>query len=525
MQTKARCQPKYGGHQVPSTEEACVLSVTREIVGRRENGLANRNARDKMIPITLIMVCSFAISDSFAIPNCSAQKPNLLLFLADDMTYTDLGCYGNPDVKTPAIDQLASEGLRLTRCYSSAPTCSPLRQSLYTGLYPIRNGAHPNHSQVHAGVKSIPHYLVPLGYRVAIVGKRHEAPAEAFPFEFLGGSHGDSGKTPDGEDLPLGVAREFMARDSDQPWCLVIASNQPHTAWNRGDASAYPPDELTVPAYLVDTPETRAGLSRYYAEITYMDDQVQQVMEMLEELKQTENTAFLWLSEQGSQLPFGKWTCYDTGIHAAAVLRWPNVVKAGSESAALISYVDLVPTWIELAGGNPKPLDLDGVSFADVLKRKAKNHHTAVYATHTTRGIYNGSEAFAIRAATDGEWLYIRNLHSMESFQNTITHKDPIFRSWRRVATPFATERVNAYQKRSAEELYHLKKDPWCLKNQIGQTDDRGLSTKLDAWMKRQGDRGDATERDAENRQPAYKPWSKKGSYKLSRQGETTEAP
>ena len=121
----------------------------------------------------------------------AAEKPNLLLFLADDMTYTDLGCYGNPDVKTPAIDQLAREGLKFTRCYNSAPTCSPLRQSLYTGLYPVRNGAHPNHSRVYAGVKSIPHYLEPLGYRVAIVGKRHEAPAAAFPFEYLGGSHGD----------------------------------------------------------------------------------------------------------------------------------------------------------------------------------------------------------------------------------------------------------------------------------------------------------------------------------------------
>ena len=320
----------------------------------------------------MIRIIPFLLS-SLVASGWAAEQPNLLLFLADDMTYTDLGCYGNPDVKTPAIDQLAKEGLKFTSCYNSAPTCSPLRQSLYTGLYPVRNGAHPNHSQVFAGVKSIPHYLEPLGYRIAIVGKRHEAPAEAFPFEFLGGRHGDSGKTPDGEDLPLAAAREFMARDADQPWCLVVASNQPHTAWNRGDASAYPPNDLTVPPYLVDTIETREGLSRYYAEITYMDGQVKQVMEMLEELEQTENTAFLWLSEQGSQLPFGKWTCYDTGIHAAAVMRWPGVIKAGSESAALVSYVDVVPTWIELAGGAPETLDLDGSSFAGVLASRTEH--------------------------------------------------------------------------------------------------------------------------------------------------------
>tara|TARA_R110000850_G_scaffold157126_2_gene281288 strand:+ start:542 stop:1954 length:1413 start_codon:yes stop_codon:yes gene_type:complete len=463
------------------------------------------------------------LSSSVLWTGFSSERPNLLLFLADDMTYTDLGCYGNPDVKTPSIDQLAEEGVLFTRCYNSAPTCSPLRQSLYTGLYPIRSGAHPNHSRVYVGVKSIPHYLEPLGYRVAIVGKRHEAPAEAFPFEYLGGSHGDSGKTPDGEDLPLAAAREFMARDVDQPWCLVVASNQPHTAWNRGDASAYPPNDLTVPPYLVDTPETRDGLSRYYAEITYMDGQVKTVMDMLEGLGQAEDTAFLWLSEQGSQLPFGKWTCYDTGIHAAAVMRWPGVVESGVVTDALVSYVDVVPTWVELAGGDPEPFELDGESFVEVLRGDAVAHHEAVFATNTTRGIYNGSEAFATRSATDGEWLYIRNLHPEERFQNSITEKDGIYRSWKSVETRFARERVNAYQQRAAEELYDLETDPWCLDNLFGQVGDRGLSAKLNAWMEQQGDEGDVTERDAENRQPDYKPWSKNGGYDLGQQGKAAE--
>ena len=115
----------------------------------------------------------------------SARPPNLLLFLADDMTFTDLGCYGNPDVRTPRLDRLASEGIRFTRFYSSAPTCSPLRQSLFTGLYPVRNGAHPNHSRVYDGIKSIPHHLRPLGYRVGIVGKRHEAPPPHFHLRCL----------------------------------------------------------------------------------------------------------------------------------------------------------------------------------------------------------------------------------------------------------------------------------------------------------------------------------------------------
>ncbi|MEO1983460.1 MAG: sulfatase [Fuerstiella sp.] len=449
-------------------------------------------------------------------PQVSAQQtPNLLLFMADDMTFTDLGCYGNPDVKTPHIDRLATQGVRFTHCYNAAPTCSPLRQSLFTGMYPVRNGAHPNHSRVHEGVKSLPHYLTPLGYRVGIVGKRHEAPASAFPFEMLGGSHGDGGKTPDGTDLPLDKAREFISRDAQQPWCLVVTSNQPHTPWNRGDSSQYDPDALTVPPYLVDTPTLREAMSRYYAEITYMDGQVGTMLRHLEDFDLQQNTVVLWLSEQGSQLPFGKWTCYDTGIHAAAVLRWPGMVKSGSDSDALVSYVDIVPTFIEIAGG--KATGMDGKSFAPLLRGETNRHNDVVFSVNTTRGIYHGSEAFGIRSATDGHWLYIRNLHSDNEFQNMVTHRDTVFTSWKTVETDFARQRVNSYVRRAPEELYDLANDPWCLSNLAATSLHRNQLTKLsahmDVWMQQQGDLGDATERAAETRQPRQKPWSKNGEY------------
>ena len=445
------------------------------------------------------------------------KPPNLLLFLADDMTYTDVGCFGNSDIRTPYIDRLAKQGMRLTRCYNSAPTCSPLRQSLFTGLYPVKNGAHPNHSQVRVGVRSLPQYLRPLGYRVGLAGKRHEAPASAFPFEQLGGSHGDGGKTPYGADLPMDRAKAFLARDAEQPWCLVVASNQPHTPWNRGDSSSYPPEKLTVPPYLVDTKELREGLSKYYAEISYMDQQVGQVLGILRELKQEENTLIIWLSEQGSQLPFGKWTCYDMGIHSAAVVRWPGKIRAGVESEALVSYVDIVPTFLEMAGGEPEAESLDGRSFLPVLLGQAQSHHESVFAINTTRGIYHGSEAYGIRAVTDGDWLFIRNLHPQAKFQNMVTHRDPIFASWKTVDSDFARSRVERYVKRPAVELFNLKNDPWCLENLAGSPRlakrKRELSRSLSAWMKEQGDDGDATERLAKTRQSKERPWAKRGVY------------
>ncbi|KAA5545504.1 sulfatase [Roseiconus nitratireducens] len=449
-----------------------------------------------------------------------AAPPNLLLFVADDMTYTDLGCFGHPDVKTPHLDALAADGCRFTRCYNSAPTCSPLRQSLYTGLYPVRNGAHPNHSRVYDHVRSLPHYLRSLGYQTAIVGKRHEAPASAFPFEMLGGQHHDGGRSPDGADLPLDLARQFLGDRGDHPWCLVVASNQPHAPWNRGDASAYPPDQLTVPPYLVDTPESRQALSKYYAEITYMDRQVGEVVKILNDLGQADNTLTLWLSEQGSQLPYGKWTCYEMGIHAAAIARWPGTIAPGRVSDALISYVDVVPTFVQLAGGDPSSLDLDGTSFAPVLRGEADSLHEYVFSVNTTRGIYHGSEAYGIRSVTDGDWLLIRNLHPENRFENMVTFRSDVFASWKRTETPFARQRVSGYQQRPATELFQVSEDPWCLNNLADQTrtadTQQRLTVALEAWMKQQGDRGRATEMSAETRQPAKRPWARKNGYALS---------
>lgn len=465
----------------------------------------------------VFIVAGLLLPAQWTTPIFAAERPNLLLFMADDMTYTDLGCYGHTDVRTPYIDALAAAGMRFTRCYNPAPMCSPLRQALFTGLYPVRNGAYPNHSQVYSGTKSLPHYLRPLGYRVAILGKRHEAPAAAFPFEMLGGSHGDGGKTPDGQDLPLNRARDFILRDPGEPWCLVVTSNQPHTPWNRGDVTAYPPETLKVPPYLVDTPALRQALARYYAEITYMDAQVGQVTAMLQETATVDNTVLVWLSEQGSQLPFGKWTCYDMGIHAAAVVRWPGVVAAGSESAALLSYVDVLPTFVELAGGDSQAPHFDGRSFVPVLKQLEAIHHDVVFSVQTTRGIYHGSEAFGIRSATDGRWLYIRNLHFGDLFQNSVTFRDPVFGSWKTLGTDFARQRVAAYVRRPAEELFDLESDPWCLQNQIhaesAQHVRRRLVASMNLWMKQQGDMGDETERSAPERQPKEKPWVKDGAY------------
>ena len=457
-------------------------------------------------------------------------RPNFVIVIADDMTYHDVGCWGNKDVRTPNIDRLAAEGMRLIHMFSPSPMCSPCRQALYTGLFPVRNGAHPNHSRVYDGVKSMPHYLGPLGYRVGLIGKTHYGPREAFPFEHPSAGPGMSkadGESKGGKQarrlqddaadsaastIPgatgskaAGAIRNFIARDNDQPFCLVVASNEPHAPHTLGDASVYDLAKLALPPYLVDTPETRHALAAYYAEVEVFDRQVGQVMQILDQTGQADNTLVLVLSEQGSGWPHCKWTLYDAGIRVAAVARWPGKVEPGSTSQALMQYVDVLPTFLAAAGAVP-PADLDGLSFLDALAGRTESCRETVFAVQTSRGIINGPEAYGIRCARDGRYKYILNLNHESEFRNVVL-KSPLFKSWQAKADagdPFARSQVDRYLRRPDVEFYDIRADPHEMNDLSAdpslEDDRRRLRARLDAWMKQQGDHGTATELGAKER-------------------------
>ena len=136
----------------------------------------------------------------------SAEKPNVVFILADDMSRDTWGAYGGQDCKTPNIDQLARDGTRFDRAYCTVAMCAPFRQELYSGRSPWRTGTLPNHSKSVAGTKSIVHYLKPLGYRVALLGKSHVGPNECYPFERLG----DVSKRVDANPEPLDKTKAFF---------------------------------------------------------------------------------------------------------------------------------------------------------------------------------------------------------------------------------------------------------------------------------------------------------------------------
>ena len=280
----------------------------------------------------------------------------------------------------------------------------------------------------------------------------------------------------------------------------MVALTEPHVPWVMGDASRYPRKKLTLPPTLADTPETRDAFAHYLAEITYMDGQIGDLLGLLEETGHTKDTLVLFTSEQGSQFPGNKWTCWDTGLHTTLIARWPEVVPAGKRSPAIVQYADILPTLLHLSGSQAAKGAFDGSSFVPVLLGQADTHRTWAYGMHN-----NAPEGppYPIRTITDGTYRYIRNLRPEELYiEKHLMGKirreqlgDPYWVSWARQSeTPRTYSLMRRFMRRPAEELYHTAKDPYEMTN-LAQDPNYAeiksrLSRELDAWMKTEQDPG-----------------------------------
>lgn len=467
------------------------------------------NRRTTLTATLAILFLVSAALPALAQANTKNARPNFLFIIADDCTYRDIGCYGG-QAHTPNIDGLAKRGMRFTRSFQAAPMCSPTRHNIYTGIYPVKSGAYPNHTFVKPGTKCVIDYLKPLGYRVALSGKTHIQPRSIFSFEY----------SADKNNPDMGAIDQFLGEcsQSKTPFCLFACSNEPHSPWNKGDASRYDPAKLTLPPYFVDTPVTRKHLANYMAEITYLDKQVGQCLALLDKHQVADNTLVIFTSEQGSGFPFAKWTCYDSGLQNALIAAWPGKIKPGQVSDAMIEYVDVLPTFVTAAGGKPAAA-LDGKSYLPVLLGKAKEHKQHVYALHTTRGIINGSDYFGIRSIRGQQYKFILNLTPEIRFQNACT-KSETFKSWEEKAKTDddAADKVRRYRHRPATELYDITKDPLEWNNLAADPEfakiKADLQGRLLAWMKSQGDLGQETELAAPQHQNRNRNKNKKNNNK-----------
>jgi len=432
------------------------------------------------------------------------SRPNIVFFLADDHGVDFVGCYGNRAVHTPNIDALAAQGTRYDRVFAGSPTCSPSRAAMFTGLYPSRNGTMGNHTNCKPGVKCVADYLSPLGYRTVAANKTDVRPPSVFDWELLPAT---LPKNPNFkrlyrfEGLDTSKVDAFLASHTkehpDQPVCLLIGESSPHVLWEKN--RDFDPAKLPIPPFMVDTPKTRTALANYYQEIATADRHLGEVMESLKKYRMDQNTLLIYTADQGPEWPHCKWTCYDTGLRVPFVARWPGVIKAGATNGALISLIDLMPTFVEVAGGKA-PEGLDGRSFLDVLKNGTATYDPYVYASHTGDGDMNVSPQRCVR---DSRYKYILNLHPERKWTTHFTkvegipdsHRD-VYKTWEEKAAtdPATAKLMKTIEWHSREELYDTQTDPYELNNIAGDERMAGkldeLRGKLKEWMEAQGDGG-----------------------------------
>lgn len=438
------------------------------------------------------------------------RPPDIVLVISDDHRWCDSRPYGNDDVHMPHLDQLAACGMRFDNYYTPSPICAPARMALYSGLFPVRNGGWPNHSQCYDGTRSIVHHLGGLGYRVGLHGKKHVGPESVFPFERV-------------DDIGA-----FINRDQTQPYCLIIGTKEPHTPWGDVDDSLYDLQRIILAPNLLDTPGTRRALAKYYSDLTRLDARIGEVLACVDASAHAENTIVIYTSDHGAQFPGGKWTCYEPGLRVPFVVRWPECLAPGTSSSALVQHVDVLPTLIEAVGGDPTAIDtgrqgaadggrgFDGSSFFKILLGDAGVHRDVVFGIHTQHGTINGVP-YPVRSVRDSRYKYIINPCHSSEYSNALTgapnptHENVYWQEWLDAAGTDAQASflVERYLHRPAEELYDLARDPWELDNRIDdptktEVRDR-LARRLAGWMAQQGDKGRETEMLALDRQTARK--------------------
>lgn len=413
-----------------------------------------------------------------------AAPPHLVIFLADDLGVLDTTVYGSQDVRTPNLERLAAMGMTFDRAFVASPACAPSRAALLTGLMPARNGAEANHTYPKPGVPFLTAALGRMGYEIASFGKTaHGENKPAYGFDFYSKPR---------VNLADRVAEYFAERRPGAPLCLMVGDRRPHVPWT--ERNIYDADAVGLPPYFIDTPETREHRARYFSDITGLDAELGRIMDTARE-KLGENVIYLFSSDHGGQWPFGKWNLYEAGIRVPLIAAWPGKIEPGARTQAMVSWVDILPTLIDLAGGEA-PADADGRSFAGVLTGRNKKHRAEIFTTHSGDGAYN---VYPIRSIRTARFKYIRNLLPGHYHTN---HSDILrkpgaggyWHSWDKAAEtdPAAAAIVRRYYVRPAEELYDLQADPLEQNNLAAHADHedrlRDLRGRLDRWMERQGD-------------------------------------
>ncbi len=406
-------------------------------------------------------------------------RPNILWITCEDMG-PHIGCFGDGFAKTPVLDGLAGKGLRYKRCWSNAPVCAPARTTIISGMYPPALGAEHMRSEIGmgAGRKMFPQMLREAGYYTTNNSK------EDYNLTL-------TGKVWD-ESSPRAHWRK---RGAGQPFFAVFNQTGTHESQIRTRPHEWKHsfEGVRVPAYHPDTKEVRQDWAQYYDNIEAMDKWAGGILKQLEEDGLAEETIVFFYSDHGSGMPRNKRWPYDSGLRVPLILRVPEKYKAlrppeykeGGETTRPISFVDLAPTVLRLAGA-PAAGYHQGVDFT---AGKAREYVFGFRGRMDER--YD-----LVRTAFDGRWVYIRNYMPHKIYGQHIAYmfETPTTRVWKEM---YDAGKLNAaqrkfWERKPYEELYDVSVDRDEVVNVAGK--EKGVLGRmrkaLDEWMVTTGDRG-----------------------------------
>lgn len=370
-------------------------------------------------------MCRIASSLAALVAICAgaqaASRPNILFLLADDMGYGDLGCYGNPVIKTPNLDRLASQGVRLTHCYSASSNCSPSRTGILTGRTPYRVGMYDFIStgspmyipRSEIGVATL---LGQAGYRTMFAGKWHCSGIlgnDRYPdpgdvgFRHWFANQGNFGHNPEGfirngnklarqrgwmSEVVVGEAMEWLDNgwDRDGPFCAFLWFSEPHTPVVAADRflEMYDNEEAGAAAKLLKfggpgVVRNRAKESekqRYFGCVTMLDHHIGRLLKKLDQMGVADDTLVIFTSDNGPEhrtdTAFGspgslrgaKGHMHEGGIRVPGIIRWPGKIRPGTASSVPVNGTDYLPTLSAAAGAKvPEDRVIDGVNIMPAI--------------------------------------------------------------------------------------------------------------------------------------------------------------
>jgi len=403
------------------------------------------------------------------LPACAlaatGAPPNILLIVSED-NGPELGCYGEPYVQTPVLDELAAQGVRFQNAYVPQAGCSQSRAAFLTGLYPHQNGqiglATWKFRMYREDTPNIVRSLKGAGYRTGIIGKLHVNPASAFPFDFkeIPSSNFSRKKL---DNYAKHAAAFFAA--SEQPFFLSVNYPDAHRPFlNQVAGRPERPlraEEVKPLAYFgLDTPELRAQTANYYNCMMRLDALVGDLLEALRQSGKADNTLIVYFGDHGADMLRGKRTSYEGGVRVPMILNWPGQVKGGQVRQELVSTLDIMPTLLDATGADPVR-GLAGQSLLPLLHGESTQWRKYLFTEFHTHSAHN---FYPQRTIRDARYKLVHNLLPGQTNPGYAFTLRRFFAGLPRTIESAPDDIRSAYQRMKtppAYELYDLKTDPY----------------------------------------------------------------